>query len=410
MGLTAKRIARLRRNPGRYHDGHGLYLQIIGSKGASWLLRYERDHREHMLGLGPLHVVGLKEARERAKAARLLLLDGIDPIEARKAKKVERALAAARTMSFADCGAGYIAQHESKWRNAKHREQWGVTLATYVYPIIGNLPVASIDTSLLLRVLEPIWNVKPTTAGRVRGRIEAILDWAGVRGYRSGDNPARWRGHLDQVLPAPGSIAKVEHHAALPYAELPGFLIALHEQQGIAARALEFAILTAARTGEVIGAKWDEIDLAGKTWLVPANRMKGGKEHRVPLSDAAIALLESLPTEDGNPFVFIGAQPGPPLSSMSMIAVLRRMGRGDITTHGFRSCFTDWAHECSNFPEVVIDMALAHAVSGKVERAYRRGDLFNKRRKLMESWAAFCTRPAAADSRTVVPMRSRADV
>jgi hypothetical protein len=256
VGLTAKKIAKLRRKCGRHHDGHGLYLQVVNPTSASWLLRYVRHGRERMLGLGPLQIVALKEARERAKAARLQLLDGIDPVEARQAAKAERALVAAKLMTFADCAVAYHAQHEAKWRNAKHRAQFLSTLKQYAYPILGNLPVAGIDTGLVLKCIEPIWQDKTETASRVRGRIESVLDWATVRGYRSGDNSARWKGHLDQVLPGRGTIAKVEHHAALPYDEVPEFMATLASREGSAARALEFCILTAARTGEVIGARW----------------------------------------------------------------------------------------------------------------------------------------------------------
>jgi integrase len=404
VGLTTKRIAKLRRRQGRFHDGHGLYLQVLGPKSASWILRYVKHGKERMLGLGPLIVVGLKEARERAKAARLQLLDGIDPVEDRKAKKVERALAAAKTMSFADCAAAYHTQHEGKWKNAKHAAQFLSTLRTYAFPVIGTLPIASIDTPLVLKVVEPIWQDKTETASRTRGRIESVLDWATVRGYRSGDNPARWKGHLDQVLPARGSIAKVEHHAALPYRELPAFMADLRGREGVAARSLEFTILTAARTGEVIGARWDEIDTASATWIIPAGRMKGSREHRVPLSSRAVELLEEVYREDGNDYVFLGSQRGGSLSNMAMTATLKRMGRADITVHGFRSTFRDWAAERTNFPNHVAEMALAHVIGDKVEASYRRGDLFDKRRKLMEAWASYCSRPAGDG--TVVVLRS----
>jgi integrase len=357
-----------------------------------------------MLGLGPLHTVTLAEARQRAKAARLQLLDGIDPVEDRKAKKLERVLASARTMTFSECAAAYFAQHESKWKNAKHAAQFVSTLKQYAGPI-NSLPVASIDTGLVLKCVEPHWATKTETMSRVRGRIEAVLDWATVRGYRNGDNPARWKGHLDQVLPSRSSIAKVEHHAALPYRELPGFMQELRTREGVAARAVEFTILTAARTGEVIGAQWDEIDPTTATWKIPAGRMKGSREHRVPLSARAVELLGELYREDGNDHVFLGSRKGG-LSNMGLAAVLKRMDRHDITVHGFRSTFRDWAAEQTNTANFVVEAALAHIVADKVEAAYRRGDLFEKRCKLMEAWARYCSRPVAEGA--VVPLR-RAD-
>lgn len=389
MALTVKRVERLR-EPGRYLDGRGLYLQIISKTNRSWLLRYQRDGRERWMGLGAVADFTLDEARERARKARQQLTDGIDPLEARQADKAARALATAKTMTFKQCAEAYIAANRAAWKNAKHGAQWTATLATYVYPHIGNLPVAAVDTGLVLRCVEPIWKDKTETASRVRGRIELVLDWATVRNYRSGDNPARWRGHLEHVLPARGKVAKVEHHAALPYAELPAFMAALREREGSAARALEFAILTAARTGEVLGAQWDEIDFDNATWTVPAGRMKASKEHRVPLSERALELLRSLPTEHGNEFVFIGPR-NDGLSNMALAAVLKRMGYENITVHGFRSSFMDWCHDQTSYPKVVIDMALAHTVGDKVEAAYRRGDLFNKRKQLAEAWSKFAT-------------------
>jgi integrase len=289
MALTAKRIARAKPGKrksdgepvGRYGDGNGLYLQVNKDGVKSWLLRYERDGRERFMGLGPLHTINLDEARERARKARLSLLDGIDPLEARATERAARAAAAATTITFAEAARAYFNFHERKWKNAKHRAQFLSTLETYAFPKIGTLPVAAIDTGAVLRCVEPIWPDKTETASRVRGRIEAVLDWATVRGYRSGDNPARWKGHLANVLPARGKIAKVEHHSALPFNELSDFMSTLRGREGTAARALEFTVLTAARTSEVIGATWDEIDFDAQTWTVPAGRIKGGKEHRV---------------------------------------------------------------------------------------------------------------------------------
>jgi len=391
-------------------DGGGLYLQITEG-GASWVYRYMLNKRAREMGLGPLALFGLSEARAKALDARRLRHEGIDPIEARRAMRAKAQLDAAKAVTFMECADSYIKAHRAGWRNVKHAAQWEATLATYAEPVIGALPVQAIDTALVLKVLEPIWAAKPETAGRVRGRIESILDWAKVRGFRTGENPARWRGHLDKLLPARGKLRKVEHHAALPYAELPGFLVALREQEGIAARALEFTILTAARTGETIGTTWDEINWTDKVWIIRAERMKGRKEHRVPLCDRALAILREMkPADDAanavEHFVFPGSKAGRPLSNMAFLMLLRRMGRGDLTAHGFRSSFRDWAAERTSFPNEVAEMALAHVVGSKVEAAYRRGDMFEKRRRLMQQWVTFCTtEPVGRDK--VVPMQRR---
>ena len=366
--------------------------------------------RARWMGMGPLHTVNLAEARKRAGEHRLRRHDGIDPIEVRRAERLKARLEAAKTITFKECAAAYIKAHRAGWHNGKHAAQWETTLATYAEPIIGKLPVQAIDPALVLKVLEPIWATKPETAGRVRGRIEAVLDWAKARDYRTGENPARWRGHLDKLLPARGKVRKVEHHAALPYGGLPGFLVALREQDGIAARALEFLILTAARTGEVIGARWSEPDLLDKVWTVPAGRMKARKEHRVPLSARALAILEEIQAHrTGNDgFVFPGGKPGKPLSNMAFLMLLRRMKRDDLTAHGFRSSFRDWASERTNFPREVAELALAHSVGDKVEQVYRRGDMFEKRRRLMQQWATFCTTPVDQVASTVTPLRQKA--
>jgi integrase len=400
--LTAKKVERLK-TPGRYPDGHNLYLQVGETGGKSWLFRFERDGRERWHGLGAAYTFSLKEARERARAARQLLADGIDPIDHRKAERAKLAAAKAKLLIFREAAERYFDQHEGKWRNAKHRAQFTSTLRQYAYPTLANMSVAEIGTPEVLRAIEPIWMAKTETASRVRGRIEAVLDWCTVRGYRTGDNPARWKGHLSEVLPARGQVAKPVHHAALAYAAVPVFMAELRKREGVAARALEFTVLTAARTAETIGAQWPEISFESKTWTVPAGRMKGGKEHKVPLSERAIALLRALPTEKGNKHLFIGSQAGSGLSNMSMTAVLRRMGHDDITVHGFRSSFRDWAGETTNFPNHVVEMALAHAVGDKVEAAYRRGDLLVKRRQLAEAWSKFCCSPPPAGA--VLPMR-----
>jgi integrase len=292
-----------------------------------------------------------------------------------------------------------MAAHEAGWRNPKHRWQWSASLASYVYPHFGDLLVQAVDVGLVMRAVGPIWNTKSETASRVRGRIESVLDWATARGYRQGDNPARWRGHLENLLPKRSKVARVEHHAALPYPEIAGFMAGLRQQEGVAARALEFLILTAARTSEVIGAKWGEFNLAERLWTVPGERMKSGKEHRVPLSDAALAILGA-PGEPAQ-CVFPGGKAGSALSNMALLMTLRRMGHADLTAHGFRSTFRDWAAERTNFPAEVAEMALAHTVGDKVEAAYRRGDLFQKRRQIMQAWARFCAAPTAASSKLV---------
>ena len=392
--LTALKVDKAKR-PGMYADGGGLYLRVTFSGTKNWVFRFMLNGRPRWMGVGPLHTIGLAEARNRAAGFRLQRHDGVDPIEKRRAERLQGRLDAAKAVSFKECAARYIASHRAGWRNPKHAAQWEATLATYAEPVIGVLSVQGIDTALVIKVLEAIWTTKPETAGRVRGRIESILDWAKVRGYRAGENPARWRGHLDKLLPARSKVQRVEHHAALPYTELPGFLASLREQEGIAARALEFAILTAARTGEVIGARWSEMDLLDKTWTVPPGRMKAGREHRVPLTARAIAILQEMQphrhTHDA--FVFPGANLGRPLSNMAFLMVLRRMGRGDVTAHGFRSSFRNWAAERTNFPAEVAEMALAHTVSDKTVAAYNRSDLFERRRRLMAAWATFCTAP-----------------
>jgi integrase len=398
MALTVNGIAKLI-EPGRYGDGHGLYLQVISPGNRSWILRYARGGRERWMGLGPLHAFALKEARERARKARQQLADGIDPLEARKTERAKQAADAAKVVTFKEAAQQYFDQHERKWRNAKHRAQFISTLRQYAFPVMGALPVAAIDTGIVLKVVEPIWQDKTETANRVRGRIEAVLDWATVRGYRTGDNPARWKGHLGEVLPARGQIAKVQHHRALPFADVPGFLTDIAARDGMGARALEFLIHVAARSGEVIGAKWDEIDLEEKIWIVPAGRMKGHREHRVPLTDSVLKILKALPREAE--FVFPGGRGGASVSNMAMAQLLKRMGRLDITVHGFRSAFRDWAAERTTFANFVVEKAMAHVVGDKVEAAYRRGDLFDKRRRLMEAWSAFCcTAKPAADNVT----------
>ncbi|MCJ2044762.1 integrase arm-type DNA-binding domain-containing protein [Methylobacterium sp. J-078] len=384
--LTAGRI----KAAGMYGDGGGLWLQASGSGAKSWIFRFTLNGRSREMGLGSFSTFTLAEAREKALACRKLCAEGIDPIEARQVQRGEARLEAAKAMTFAECASAYIESHKAGWRNTKHAAQWQATLNTYANPAFGNLPVQGIDTGLVMRAIEPIWATKSETASRVRGRIEAILDWATTHGYRRGENPARWKGHLQNLLPKRSRVRRVQHHAALPYSEIAGFMVDVRSQDAIAARTLEFAILTATRTGETIGAQWSEIDLASAMWTIPAERMKGGREHRVPLSAVAIDLLAVLPGPSGGPFVFPGGRRGKPLSNMAMLELLKRMDRSDLTVHGFRSTFRDWAAETTAFASEVVEMALAHIVSDKVEAAYRRGDLLLKRRELMEAWAARC--------------------
>ena len=391
--LTTLAVQRAKK-PGRYPDGGGLYLQVDKKTGAkSWLFRYGPQGRRHH-GLGPLRTVSLAEAREKARACRQILLEGGDPISAKRQRATAARVEAAKAISFTDAAAAYIKSHQAGWRNPKHRQQWTNTLATYVEPMLGSLPVGAVDTLLVMRVLEPIWTTKPETASRVRMRLERILDWARVRGFRSGENPARWRGHLDHLLPPQKKVARVKHHAAMPYGELPPFMYELRERPGMAARALEFAILTAARTGEVVGATWDEMDLPTRVWVVPSKRMKSGRAHRVPLSDRAVEILERLPRHGPRMF---------PLSNMALLALLRRMGR-DVTAHGMRSSFRDWAAERTNFPRETVEAALAHVVGDQTEAAYFRSDLFERRRRLMDEWAAYLAAPAA-EGADVVALR-----
>ncbi len=310
-------------------------------------------------------LVSLADARRRRDDAQRLLLDGIDPIEARRSARQAKQLDAVKAVTFKEAATAYISAHETGWRNSRHARQWPETLSAHVYPALGALPVQAIDTGLVLKVLEPIWATIPETASRVRGRIESVLNWASARGYRSGDNPARRRGYLDHLLPVRDKVQKVKHHPALPYSEIGPFMVALREEETIPARALEFLILTAARSGEAFGARLDEIDLDAKLWTVLADRMKGGKEHRVPLSDAAVAVLEQLwPLQ--HDLVFPRARNGR-MPSKVRFDLLRRLGRDDLTAHGFRSTFRDWAAECTHFPNELVEMALAHAVGNKVE-------------------------------------------
>ena len=383
--LTALAVSR-KTKPGLYRDGGNLYLHITKAGVKSWVFRFMLGGKAREMGLGPLHTVTLADARAKAAEARKLLLDGVDPIETRNATRIAANVVAAKSYTFDHCSEAYIASHRAGWRNAKHADQWENTLKSYASPTFGALPVQAVDTALVMKALEPIWTKKAETATRVRGRIEAILDWATVRGFRAGENPARWKGHLDKLLPKRSKVATIEHHPALPYDRMGAFMADLRKEHGVGARALEFAILTAARTGEVIGAQWGEIDLQAAVWTVPPSRMKASKEHRVPLSSRAMEIINELRKTRQGEYVFPGGRRGKPLSNMAMLATLKRMERTDLTAHGFRSTFRDWAAEQTNYPREVAEMALAHTVGDKVEAAYRRGDLFEKRRRLMDEW------------------------
>jgi integrase len=408
--LSAIKIAHLVRakKPGRHGDGGGLYLQLSRYGGTpSWVFRYRVAGKLREMGLGSLATWSLAEARERARKLRQLRGEGRDPLDERRAGQLQARLEAARGMTFKECAEAYIAAHQAGWKNVKHREQWPSSLETYVYPALGGLPVQAVDVALLMKVLAPIWLQVPETASRVRGRIESVLDWATASGYRQGDNPARWRGHLENLLPRTSRVRRVEHHAALPYAELPAFMEVLRQRETVSARALEFLILTAARTGEVIGATWSEIDLEGRLWTIPGERMKAGREHRVPLSDRALAILKEMRRVREGSFVFPGVRAGRGLGADALAAVLRGIAP-ETTVHGFRSSFCDWISEQTAFPSEVREMALAHTVGDKVAQAYRRGDMVDKRRQLAEAWSRHCgsSSPAPAGDR-VVPIRGR---
>jgi len=395
--------------PGRHADGGGLFLLVKPTGKRSWLFRYKAGAKVRDMGLGAASgpgAVKLSDVRETAIELRKMVRAGKDPLAERDRLAAEQAATAQQSavlsMTFQSVAEAFIEANKAGWRNAKHRAQWTSTLETYAFPVMGKVPVAAVGTAHVSAVIEPIWTTKPETASRVRGRIEAVLDYARAREWREGENPARWRGHFANILPARNKVARVRHHAALAWQEIGNFMADLRSRDATAARALEFAILTAARTGEVLGARWCEIDLAAKVWTVPGARMKAGREHRVALSTAALSVLEEMgklrPKDDsaGEAFLFPGAREARPLSQMAMLMLLRRMGRANLTAHGFRSTFRDWIAETTAFPGDLAEMALAHTVSDKVEAAYRRGDMIERRRRMMEDWATFCALPSAA--------------
>ena len=424
MGLTLKRVESLlaRGEAGKHLDRHGLYLIVTGKGTGHWSHRYQHEHRPHWMGLGAVKAFNLLEARELNRKALQERAAGIDPLAAKRARKqaaIEANAAARAVTTFRAMAERYIIDNQGRWGSASSGRQWIKTLQKYVYPLIGNRDVAGIDTPDILAILEQhvaadrntpagtFWSTRLATADRVRSRIELILNAAVARGLRPRDevNPAA-NDIVKHVLPKRDRLTPVAHHAALSYQDVPQFMAALRTRQGVAPRALEFTIYTAARAGELIGARWDEIDFEAATWTIPASRMKARREHKVPLSTAALALLKALPREQGNPHVFIG-QHRPTLSPGAMMAVLARMGRGDTTIHGFRSSFRTWAAERTNFPPEIAELSLAHAVGSQVERSYRRTSLFDHRARLMETWAEHCTAAPAVEPKLapVVPIR-----
>lgn len=403
--LTVKEVEK-KTAPGLYGDGGGLTLQITKAGVKSWLYRYMIKGKAYGMGLGPVHTISLAEARRKAADARKLVIEGVNPLEAKRQRQISAEMAKARLMTFDQCAHAYIKAHRAGWKNAKHADQWANTIATYVSPIIGMLPVEQVDTGLVVKVLaqsddegNQFWQTKNETATRVRGRIESILGWATTSGFRSGDNPARWKGHLDNLLATITRTQRIKNHPSLEWGQIGAFVQDLRRRDGMAARAVEFTILTASRSGETRGATWAEIDLAARVWTIPAARMKAKREHEVPLSDAAVALLEAIPRPAGTDVIFPGIK-GQALSDMSLTAVIRRMngdppkwtdrGGNAITVHGFRSTFRMWAAESTNYPREVAEHALAHQLPDAVERAYQRGTQFAKRAAMMSDWAKFC--------------------
>lgn len=384
--LTPRKVATA--TAGKYEDGGGLRLIVSGSGARKWVLRFTSNGKRREMGLGSFPDIDLAKVRTRASECRNLAKEGIDPIEARKVEPE-------KVPDFTSCAARYIRAHRKGWKNAKHARQWVSTLKTYARPIIGTRQVDTIDTKHILEILTPIWTTKTETAKRVQSRIENILDFAGAHKYRDTSNPARWRGHLDMMLPKPSNVKTVTHHPAMPYTDVPAFMSELSNNGSVSALALRLLIMTATRTSEILKAQWSEINLEAAVWIIPAERMKAKREHRVPLSYAMINDLKALPRIEGNPYLFPGARYGKPLSNMAMLQLMRGMGygvkgeHGNYVPHGFRSSFRDWSGEASSFPRDVAEMALAHAIRDKVEAAYRRGDLFEKRRLMMQAWSNY---------------------
>lgn len=400
--LSALEIKRLTK-PGHHAAGgvSGLLLQVTKTGARSWILRTIVGAKRRDIGLGGYPDVTLAQARMNARELKEQIRSGVDPVAQRKAAKAALISANGKLICFADAAHKFLATKRSEFKNAKHAAQWQTTLETYAFPIIGRLTVNCIELPHIVQVLEPIWTNKTETATRLRGRIESVLTWAKVAGYREGENPARWKDNLDAILPKPGKLKKVRHHKAIAWKDVSSFMMELRQCEGMAAKALEFLILTAARSGEVRGAQWEEIDLQARIWTIPAERMKVDKEHIVPLCDDAINLLQQLPRLEGNNLIFPAARGGK-LSDMTLSAVMRRM-KVDATPHGFRSTFRDWCSESTNYPHEVAEMALAHTIPSGVEKAYRRGDLLAKRTRLMDDWCRYLNTPLA--SGVVVPIR-----
>lgn len=396
--LTAAEVRNAK--PGRHADGDGLYLEVDDRLNSRWLFLSQVGGRRREKGLGSARDVSLAEARDKAAEARRAIREGRDPFS--ESREVERAQNA--PMTFGQAADALLAAKELEWRNDKHRAQWRMTLTKYAAPL-AKMPVAEVDTEAVLLVLQPLWQKMPETASRLRGRIEKVLDAARAKGAIPRDriNPATWRGHLEHLLPKRSKLTR-GHHAALPYADLPAFVAKLREREAVAARALEFTILTAARSGETMGACWSEIDLELKTWTVPAERMKAGRPHRVPLPERAIAILEEMAAVRTGELVFPGQRAGRPLSNMALEMILRRMGADGVTVHGFRSAFRDWAGDRTSYQREVIEAALAHVIGDRAEQAYRRSDALEKRRELMQAWAAYCEPDKPAN---VIALRGR---
>lgn len=393
---------------GRYSDGGNLYLQVkvspSGRISKSWIFRVQRNGKDQLIGLGSLKTISLAEARVKALEYRKLLCDGIHPLEHKRQHKLQSQLAQDKQKTFIECATQYIEDHKAGWKNEKHAKQWTATLQTYAYPHIGKMGVANITTNHILKILRPIWSAKTETAFRIRGRIENILDWAKVQGFRQGDNPACWKGNLEVILPARRKVQKVVHHPAMPYQDVPAFMKELHTKDGMSYKALEFAILNASRSAEIRLATWKEINFKEKLWIIPAQRMKKGKEHRVPLTDSALEILKSLEgyqlSEEARKdlFIFPAIKKNTPLSDMSMSKALKVMGQGAYTQHGFRSSFRDWAAEVVQYPREVIEHAIAHKLKDEAEAAYQRGDLLVKRRALIEDWSQYCYQNSKAQT------------
>lgn len=406
INKLSDRQVKAEKKPGRFADGNGLYLQVSQSGAKSWLFRFMQDGKSREMGLGSTNTVSLAEARTTALECKRLLRDGIDPINDRNERLIKTKTEKNNILTFKHCATEYLKAHSASWKSDRHAEIWASSVKRYANPVIGEMPVNLVDRSHIMRVLDPIWRTKTETAKKLRGRLESILDWATVQDYRKGENPARWKGHLDKLLPKPSEVSKVKHFPALPYQEINAFMDELRQREAPSAMALRLIILTATRSGELRGAVWSEFNLAEATWTIPADRMKAGKEHIIPLCAEAVSILQGLPRMANTDYLFTGAKSGKPLSDVVFKKLMERMGRTDITTHGFRSTFRDWAAEQTSFPREVIENALAHRLKDKAEAAYFRSNLLNKRRELMNKWGEYTKRPPAQEA-DVVRLPSR---